>query len=171
MALTFAQAAWFMLAALPISLYVAYTDMKSLKIPNVAVYALVAGFAVLGLIALPFVDYLWRWTHLVVVLLIGMVANMVRLVGAGDAKFAAAAAPMIALPDLGLLAYVTAAAFVAAYLAHRIARHSPLRRLVPDWASWSSGKRFPMGLALGTALVGYLVLGLLQAAPALPGLT
>ena len=39
MALTFAQAAWFMLAALPISLYVAYTDMKSLKIPNVAVYA------------------------------------------------------------------------------------------------------------------------------------
>lgn len=168
MALTSVQAGWFLLAALPISLYIAFMDMKALRIPNVAVYALVAGFAVLGLIALPLADYLWRWTHLVVVLAIGMVLNALRLLGAGDAKFAAAAAPMIALPDLGLLAYVAAAAFLAAFVAHRIARHSPLRRLAPDWASWTSGKRFPMGLALGMALVGYLALGLFQAR--LPGL-
>jgi prepilin peptidase CpaA len=51
---------------------------------------------------------------------------------------------------------ILAAVSVAAFLTHRLARISPLRRLAPDWASWHSGRRFPMGLALGPALALYL---------------
>jgi prepilin peptidase CpaA len=160
MGLTFAQAAWLLPVALPISLWVAWSDMRRMRIPNTAVYALAAGFAVLGLMAMPFSDWLWRWSHLAVVLVIGFAMNMARLMGAGDAKFAAAAAPYVALQDLVLMLYLLAACFLAAYVLHRIAKYSPIRRLTPDWHSWQSGKRFPMGVALGGALVTYLTLGL-----------
>jgi prepilin peptidase CpaA len=39
--------------------------------------------------------------------------------------------------------------------------YSPLRRLAPDWQSWHTGKKFPMGLALGGTLAIYLSLGAL----------
>jgi prepilin peptidase CpaA len=155
---TLAQAGWFLPAVLPISLYVAWTDMKDLRIPNLAVIALLAAFVVLGYLALPLDEYLWRYSHLAVVLVIGMALNAVGLMGAGDAKFAAAAAPFVALVDLGLIAYVMAGCFVLAFILHRIAKYSPIRRLAPDWKSWTSGKRFPMGVAFGLTLVTYLAL-------------
>lgn len=136
--------------------------MRAMKIPNVAVGALVIGFAVLGLIAFPFSQYLWQWSHLIVVLVIGFVLNVLGVFGAGDAKFAAAAAPFVMLGDLDLLGWIFIACVLAGYVTHRIAKHSPLRRLVPDWESWTSGRRFPMGLPLGMTLVTYLFLAATQ---------
>jgi prepilin peptidase CpaA len=155
-------AAWLLPVAAPICIYVAWSDMRSMKIPNVAVYALVGGFAALGLVALPLDAYLWRWLHLVVVLLIGMVLNAAGMIGAGDAKFAAAAAPFVAPGDLRLLLLLFAVCLVSGYIIHRIAKHSPARRLAPDWVSWDAGNRFPMGMPLGATLLFYLMLGLLQ---------
>ena len=63
MTLTFAQALWFLPFALPISIWVAWSDLKFMKIPNKAVYALLAVFLVVGLIALPLADYPWRLLH------------------------------------------------------------------------------------------------------------
>ena len=80
--------------------------------------------------------------------------------GAGDAKFAAAAAPLIHVGDLRFLMAVFAANLLAAFVAHRIAKHTPLRRLAPEWHSWDSGARFPMGLALGGTLAIYLLMGI-----------
>jgi hypothetical protein len=79
-----------------------------------------------------------------------------------DAKFAAAAAPFVMVDDLATLAWIFVASVFAGFFAHRIAKHSPLRKLVPDWESWTSGRRFPMGLPLGMTLVGYLVLAAVQ---------
>ena len=42
--------------------------------------------------------------------------------------------------------------------------YSPLRRLAPDWQSWNTGKKFPMGFALGGTLAIYLGLGALYGA-------
>jgi len=154
---TFA-AGLFLIAALPIAVFVAYSDMSRMKIPNVAVGALVIAYAVLGLIALPFEQYLWHWTHLAVVLLIGIIANAAGLIGAGDAKFAAAAAPMIGLDDLSKLLYLFSFCLVAGFVTHRIAKYTPVRKLVPHWESWSTGKRFPMGFPLAMTLVFYLIL-------------
>ncbi|WP_420859809.1 prepilin peptidase [Marivivens marinus] len=155
---TLTQAAWFLPAVIPIGLFVAYSDLSRMKIPNVAVYALVIGFAVLGLAALPLEVWLWRWTHFAVVLIVGMVLNAVGAFGAGDAKFLAAAAPFVALSDLSLIFYLLAGSFIAGWLAHRIAKHSPLRRIAPNWQSWESGKRFPMGFPLAMALILYLLI-------------
>lgn len=162
-ALPASAAMWLLIAALPISIFVAWNDMRAMKIPNLAVLALMSGFAVLGLIAFPFEQYLWQWSHFLVVLVIGFVLNIIGVFGAGDAKFAAAAAPYIMLADLQVLAWVFTVCVVAGFVTHRIAKHSPLRRLVPEWESWTSGRRFPMGLPLGMTLVTYLILAATQA--------
>jgi prepilin peptidase CpaA len=152
-------AALFLPFVLPICLYICYTDMKGMRIPNHAVVALFVVFAALGAIALPAGLYLWSYLHLVVVLIAGIALNAGGALGAGDAKFAAAAAPFIHLGDLRFLMILFAANLLAAFVAHRLVKHTPLRRLAPHWQSWDSGSKFPMGLALGGTLALYLALG------------
>lgn len=164
MQITANSAMWFLPFVLPICLWVAWSDLRVMKIPNLAVLALAAVFVVIGLIALPLDQYPWRLLQLGIVLLVGIVMNAAGLIGAGDAKFAAAAAPFIALGDLRLLCVILAANLLAGFTAHRIAKYTALRRLAPDWESWSRGKKFPMGLCLGGTLGIYLVLGALYGA-------
>lgn len=154
-------ALWFMPFVLPICFYVAWSDMRSMRIPNKSVLILLAVYLVVGLIALPLPVYGWQLVHVIVILLVGMVLNAGGAVGAGDAKFAAAAAPFVFLGDLHLLIGLFTANLLAAWTTHRIAKHSPIRRLVPDWESWDQGWDFPMGLALGGTLALYLGLGIL----------
>ncbi|RKF17228.1 hypothetical protein D6850_01960 [Roseovarius spongiae] len=155
------SAMWFLPFVLPVCLWVAWSDLRVMKIPNVAVLTLAGIFVVVGLVALPIADYPWRLLHLVIVLVIGIVMNAAGLIGAGDAKFAAAAAPYVALGDLRLLCVILAANLLAGFTAHRIAKYTALRRLAPEWESWSRGKKFPMGLCLGGTLGIYLALGAL----------
>jgi len=131
-----------------------------MRIPNKAVMALAAVFVVLGLFLMPLPDYAWRLGHLVIILLIGILMNASGMIGAGDAKFAAAAAPFVAGGDLRLILPLFAANLLAAFVTHRLARHSVLRSLAPGWESWSRGWDFPMGLALGGTLAAYIGLGL-----------
>ncbi|MEB8387474.1 prepilin peptidase [Rhodobacteraceae bacterium KMM 6894] len=159
MFITSYSALWFLPFVLPICIWVAWNDLRVMKIPNVAVLTLAAIFLTVGLIALPLDVYAWRLVQLVIVLVIGIAMNAARLVGAGDAKFAAAAAPFIAVGDLQLLCLILAANLLAGFTAHRIAKHTRLRNLAPHWESWSRGKKFPMGLCLGGTLAIYLCLG------------
>lgn len=160
MALSASAAAWFLPFVAPICLWVAWNDMAFMKIPNKAVMALAVVYLLIGPLALPLPAWGWGWGHLVVVLAIGFVLNMGGALGAGDAKFAAAAAPFIALPDLGVLLMLFAATLLAAFVTHRLCRSLPaLRGTVAHWHSWKRGD-FPMGLALGGALLFYLCLAL-----------
>lgn len=150
------EALWFLPFVAPVALWVAWSDMKFMKIPNKAVLALAAVFAVVGLIALPLPDYGWRWVHLAVILALGFAMTIVGLVGAGDAKYAAAMAPFVAVGDLRLFIGIFAASLIAAFVAHRLMRAIPaIRAATPDWISWTS-RKFPMGLALSGALLMHL---------------
>jgi prepilin peptidase CpaA len=152
-------ALWFVPFAVPIGIWVAWNDMAFMKIPNKAVMALFVVFAVVGLVALPFTDYLWRYAQLATVLAIGFVLNMARAVGAGDAKFAAAMAPFVDPGDLRILLVLFTAVLIAAFATHRAARAVPaVRGAFPGWESWTR-RDFPMGLALGGTLIFYLLLG------------
>lgn len=151
-------ALWFLPFVLPIAVWVAWSDMKFMKIPNRAVLALVAVFSLVGLLVLPLDAWAWRWAHLGVVLAIGFVISTLGMVGAGDAKFAAAMAPFVALPETGQFFYLFAAVLLAAFLTHRLMRRVPaVRRRLADWESWERHD-FPMGFALAGALVFYLAL-------------
>lgn len=161
MAITQLEAWVFLPFILPICFYVAFTDLREMRITNQAVTAVGIIFVVLGLFAIPWDVYLWRLAQLVIVLVIGFVLNAAGAVGAGDAKFAAAAAPYVAVGDGFHVAVLFSATLLAAVTTHRVARLTPLRNVTPDWISWSKGKDFPMGLALGGTLGIYLIEGAL----------
>jgi prepilin peptidase CpaA len=145
---------------LPICAWVAWSDLKTMKIPNKAVLALLGVFFFVGLAVIPLEPWLWRWVNLVGVLAIGFVLNAIANVGAGDAKFAAVAAPFVAqrLDHLQLVLILFAAFLLGAFAAHRLLRAMPaVTAMTPDWVSWKR-KDFPMGLALVGTLVAYLAL-------------
>lgn len=151
-------AQWLLLIAAPVSLYICWTDLKYMRIPNLAVLALIAGYAVIGALTLPMTVWAWSWLHFAVVLVIGFVLSLTGGFGAGDAKFAAAMAPFVALGDLRLFLVLLCAVSIAAFIAHRSFRAIPaMRRATPDWASWER-REFPFGLALGPGLIIYLAL-------------
>lgn len=150
--------------SLPICVWVAWSDMRAMRIPNYAVLALVAIFLVVAPFVMPLQAIGWQLSHLVIILLVGIALNAAGLVGAGDAKFAAAAAPYIAFGDIRFLIALFAACLLAGYATHRIAKFSPLRRMAPDWESWNRKRDFPMGLPLAATLSIYLLLSLIYGA-------
>ncbi|SIS67868.1 prepilin peptidase [Phaeovulum vinaykumarii] len=146
------------IVAAPICLWVALSDLRHMKIPNQAVLALIAVYAVVGPFVLPLDVWAWRWLHLAVVLAVGFVLNMIAHFGAGDAKFAAAMAPFFALSHAGLALVLLALCLLTSFLTHRLVRAvPPLRGLAPDWESWRR-KDFPLGIALVATLMSYLLL-------------
>ncbi len=165
MALSAATAWWFIPFVVPLCLYVAYTDLARMKITNKTVLALGAVYLVLGPFALPSLEiYLWGFAKFGLVLLVGMLLNAIKVMGAGDAKFLAFAAPYVMTPDAPLVFLLFAVVLLAALVTHRAARATGLRNLAPDWVSWDAGKRFPLGLALGPTLALYLCLAVLNSA-------
>ena len=159
MALTAWEALWFLPFAIPICIWVAWSDLKFMKIRNTSVAALLLVFFVVGLIAVPLDQYPIRVLQIVVVLVIGFFANMIGVFGAGDAKFAAAMAAFIPYPDAMPFLILLSAVMIGALATHRLFRAMPgFRARTPDWASWES-REFPMGFALGSSLLFYLAIG------------
>ena len=159
--MTLIQALSFLPFALPIAIWVSWSDMKFMKIPNKAVIAMASVWLVVGLLLvllhqMPFYTWAWGWALLVIVLAIGFVANMISLIGAGDAKFAAAMAPFFVMADVRFGLGLFAACLLAAFVIHRVARRIPaLKPMTTTWVSWTN-KDFPMGLALSGTLIFYL---------------
>lgn len=161
LSLTLTEAMWFLPLVLPICIWVAISDLRAMRIPNVAVLALAGVFLALGLIVLPLDAYLWRLAVLGIVLVVGFVITAMGMVGAGDAKFAAAMAPFVAPGDGLFFLMLFSLVLIGSWITHRMAGRVPaVRRATPDWASWEQGKLFPMGVALAGALAIYLGLGL-----------
>jgi len=169
-------AMWFLPFVLPICVYVAFTDMREMRIKNHAVITLFLVYVFVGLIAIPpwstgpiagylgpfevaLPIYVWQLLHVVIVLVTGIILNAAGALGAGDAKFMAAASAFVWLGDLVFVFVILAASTLGAVITHRIAKNSRLRLIAPHWESWDRGKEFPMGLALGCALSMYLILG------------
>ncbi|MFD3190692.1 prepilin peptidase [Sedimentitalea sp. HM32M-2] len=159
MSVSASAALWFLPFVIPICFYVAFTDLRDMRITNQSVLLLAAVFLLVGPFLLPLSTYGMSLVQMGAVLVIGIILNAAGAVGAGDAKFAAAAAPYIAVGDLRLLIAIFAANLLAAFLTHRLAKYTPLRRIAPGWKSWDAGLKFPMGLSLGGTLAIYLILG------------
>lgn len=142
---------------LPIAGWVAWSDMARMKIPNKAVLAMAALWPLLGWIVFPWQLWLMGFLIMALVLAITFVGNLAGLFGAGDAKFAAAMAPVFTHGDPMFIATLYAVCSLAAFAAHRALRAVPMvRAAAPDWKSWTSNK-FPMGLALASMVVLYLL--------------
>ncbi len=148
--------------AIAIGIWVSWSDMKFMKIPNKAVLALAAVWLVVGIFVVPIDLWLWGWALGAAVLVFTFLATMAGLIGAGDAKFAAAMAPFFVTADPRFVMALFAACLLAAFVGHRGLRLvTPFRAATADWASWTN-KDFPMGLALSGTLILYLATPLLK---------
>lgn len=143
-----------------ICLWVAWSDLKFMKIPNAAVLALGAVYLLLGPLVMPLSLWAWGWALGLVVLAAGLLSNAGGLIGAGDAKCAAAMAPFFAGADPRIVIFLLAGCLLAALAAHRLMGEVPaFRRATEDWSSWQAHD-FPMGLALAGAMLFYFGQGL-----------
>ena len=159
---TVTQSIAFLIFVTPLCIYVAWNDLRAMKIPTWSTDALALVFVVVGIFVMPFSEYLWRYAHFGVVLVVAILLNAIGAMGAGDSKFLASAAPFVALPDVGLVFFLLGAGLLGGFVVHRIARSiPPVRNLVPNWLSWSEKKRFPMGFPMAAVLIVYLALPLI----------
>ena len=148
----------FLILLAPIWLYMAWYDMARLKITNGLVLLVAGIFVVLGPVLLPFDLYLGQLIQGAVMLVVMIVLYGAGAMGGGDAKFIAAASPFFMREDVGLIAIIFTACLLGAFTAHRLFLIMGTDRATPLWRSWRSGKRFPMGFALGGIVTMYLVL-------------
>ena len=140
-----------------IGLWVAWCDMRFMKIPNKAVLALIVVYLVMGVLVLPFMVWLWGIGVGLATLVVLFIANAAGLMGAGDSKFGAAMAPFFVMADYRMVMGLAAGCLLGAFAAHRLLRLVPaVRSATPDWQSWTHQK-FPMGLALAGMLNFYLI--------------
>lgn len=143
---------------LVIAVWVSWSDLKFMKIPNRAVIAMAGVWVVLGWPAVGLEPWLWGFALMAGVLVAGFLGNLLHLFGAGDAKFAAAMAGVFTGGDIGFIILLYAACSIAALVLHKVAKSIPaIRRRTPDWASWDRSHLFPMGTALSMMLVVYLL--------------
>ena len=158
MALTATPELWFLPFAIVIGGWVAYSDLATMKIPNRAVLALLAVFFFVGLLALPLEVWAWRWVHFGVAIVLTFILSSLGAMGAGDAKFLAASMPFVAFDQLAQYAFVLVVVILVTFPAQRMLRTSAAARA--RLSHWDSMERrdFPMGLALGPALVAYLAM-------------
>lgn len=154
---TVTQALFLLPVLLPIALWVTWSDLKFMKIPNTAVLATFAAWVVLGWPAVGMEGWLWGFAILGITLVCTFIGNLAGLFGAGDAKFAAAIAPVFVFGDWMVILTLYVVCSIAALLAHRVMRSIPaVRQATPDWKSWTSNK-FPFGMALSAMVVFYLL--------------
>ena len=157
MGMTAATAFWFLPVVTPIAIYIAWNDMRSMKITNASVLALIIAYAVVGPFALGLELYAWQWLHLPVTLVVCMALWALRVMGGGDAKIIAAMSLFFMVADLLLITQIFAASLLGAFAVHSLFRFTALKNIAPDWKSWTAGRYFPKGLPLSMTLLFYLL--------------
>ena len=154
--MTALHAAIFLPFVTALGIWVAWSDMKTMKIPNKAVLCLGFVWLALGALILPWAIWGWGIAMGLIALFIGFFAAAMGLFGAGDAKFIAAMTPFFVQGNLNFILLLSATVLVSALLAHRAWRAIPaLRATAPDWQSFVRAD-FPMGFGLAGILIFYL---------------
>ncbi|MEM1375455.1 MAG: prepilin peptidase [Pseudomonadota bacterium] len=148
----------FLIVMVPVWFYMAWYDMARLKILNGLVLFVLGVFIFLGPLVLPWPVYLGQILQGAAVLGVCLVLYVAGTMGGGDAKFIAAASPYFMREDALLIVILFTACGVGAFVAHRMSLILGADRAVPLWASWRSGRRFPLGYALGGVVSAYLAI-------------
>ncbi|MEM6478476.1 MAG: prepilin peptidase [Pseudomonadota bacterium] len=148
----------FLIILVPVWFYMAWYDMARLKILNGLVLFVLGVFIVLGPFLMPLPLYFSQLFQAGIVFIAMLILYAGGAMGGGDAKFITAASPYFMHEDLFLILALFAACALGAFFTHRLSLLAGADRAVPLWLSWRSGKRFPLGFALGGVVSAYLAL-------------
>ena len=142
--------------ALPILAYVAASDLRRMRIPNRASWAMLLLYAFsLPLIGLPAAGA--QLLAAVTVFALGLALFMLRILAGGDVKFLAALMLVIPAGTWTVFAFVFSVAMLVAILGVTGLRQVPVMRGI-GWVSMRSRGTLPMGVAMALAGAGHLAL-------------
>jgi prepilin peptidase CpaA len=148
-----------LVCVLPIAIWAALNDLKTLKIPNKASLALAGVWLAVGWLAVPtWTAWFWGFGLLAIGFLLAYLAFALFNFPGGDSKYAAAMSPIFVGADILYVMLIFLVGMVAATLLHQVARKLPVvRRLTPGWKGLEHWRMIPFGLALSGILIFYLV--------------
>lgn len=162
-------ALWVAIATLvPLLLYTAWSDVKTLKIPNWIPLCVLVIYLVTGIWGLPLDVFLWGLAAgvitLVAFIILYAVVDAMGLggIGAGDLKLLAAVIPFMSGKDLLMLLVLYFIAVMVVWLIFTIVwarkkRESSLASLNQEGTKY--GRRTPpMGVAIAGAMIAYMVI-------------
>ena len=146
--------------ATPIGFATAFFDLKTMEIPNWLTGGAALIFLAYVFFALPMDEAIWRLVGGLLVLAICFVLFVVKVMGGGDAKAAAAFAPVVAAVDAPFVLLLLSVTALLGMVAVLLLRRTVFANAEADggWAVWSARGRFPYGVALGSTLIIYLAL-------------
>ena len=151
--------------AIPICILAAWSDLKTMTIPNSLSIIGAAVVVAAVLLLLPFDQALTRIITGLVVLVVGFILFSLGGIGGGDVKLAAALFPLIATSDLIPFTLLLSITTLCAVLTHKIVGSlGMLKPAIANWASWQDQKKFPFGFALSGAFLIYLGLSAMNPA-------
>lgn len=144
-------------AMVPLMGYTMYSDLRTLRIPNWVVLAVLGVFVVTGLWGLPPETFGWRLLNGVIALLIGFGIYAISRgkVGGGDMKLLAALVPFIAGAHVLFVLVVYTFVTIVALFIHRFIR-AMLKGRQTGWIAIDQKIYFPVGLVLGLTILIYL---------------
>ncbi|MEM9011876.1 MAG: prepilin peptidase [Pseudomonadota bacterium] len=146
----------FALLLLP-ALYTAWSDLKTMTIPNWVSLLLLTIFLVVGPVLYPLEQMGLQIIVGLGVFAVGFLLNLTGRFGGGDAKFAAALVLFVDPRDLGPFLQILAIMSLAGLVTHRLLGRLPLmQRQTAGWQSWQETAYFPLGFSLAGALIFYL---------------
>lgn len=154
--MTTLAAAVFLAILVPACLYAAWSDLRSMTIPNAVPLGLAAAFLVAGPLLLPLGDLPWRFGIAAIGLFAGFLLNQTGQFGAGDAKLFAAVFLYIAPRDLPSYFILYAAiTLVSVAILTAIKFAVPTRAAASGFRSLRERRRFPLGLPIALAAIAH----------------
>lgn len=149
----------FLIVTFPVVLYITFSDLKFLRIPNVANLALLAIFVVIAPFFLEWGDYGIRIGQGVIVLIIGFILTSIGLLGGGDSKLFAVMAPYIAYQDITTFLFLSFGLTIIAIIIDKVVRRIPrFMESLKDWRSFQDKQKLPYGFPLSISLSIYLAI-------------
>lgn len=129
---------------------VIYFDLRFMRLPNVLSLAFVLVFAATVAWTLPMEELLWRLGIGLAVLVVGIAANALRLLGGGDVKVLAALVLFFPRAELLSFTYIFCISMIVGIVLLLAIRRA-LRRYDPAWRGLREGGKYPMGISIGLA--------------------
>lgn len=146
----------FLILTLPIVMWCAWTDLKSMRIPNMANFAIFYVFLLLGVFFMPIETFGIQLLFALGVFVFFFLLNGLGLIGGGDVKLFGAIAPYIVFSELTNYLFILSFLSIGAVIGHKLVPFIPvLGEKTKDWASWKN-RKFPFGLPLAMSLPIFL---------------
>ena len=146
-----------LIAMTPLMVYVMWSDLKSLRIPNWTVLAVLGVYLVTGLWGLPLEVFLWRLGYAAAFLVVGFAIYALAggKVGAGDMKLIAVLIPFVSASDVLFVLFLYGVVTLVGLMIHRLIR-ARLRGRKTGWLALDQAIYYPVGLVLGVTTLIYL---------------